>query len=117
MSLCRFSSNNFGCDLYCYYDCDGGITTHVARNRVLGDIPKVPSLATVSNEEWLAAHQAQMSFIDTAERAHIGLPEDGESFNNPDLESFKSRLTYLRELGYVFPDYLFDADEEPEPIR
>ena len=29
MSLCRFSTDNFKCDLYCYYDVRGGITIHI----------------------------------------------------------------------------------------
>ena len=40
MSYCRFSSEDFSSDVYCYADCSGGFTTHVASNRIIGDIPK-----------------------------------------------------------------------------
>lgn len=30
MSYCRWSSDDFECDLYCYADVRGGYTTHVA---------------------------------------------------------------------------------------
>ena len=33
MSYCRWSTDNFKCDLYCYEDVNGGFTTHVASNR------------------------------------------------------------------------------------
>ena len=42
MSYCRWSSDNWKCDLYCYEDVSGGITTHVAGNRIVGDIPEAP---------------------------------------------------------------------------
>ena len=116
MSLCRWSSMDWRCDLYCYYDCAGGITTHVAGRRLVGDIPEVPSISnkSVSTKQWLKLHKKQMNWLETAKRVDIDLPYDGESFNDPDLESFKARLTELREIGYNFPDYLFDENEEPE---
>lgn len=33
MSYCRFSSNNFACDVYVYEDVAGGWTTHVAARK------------------------------------------------------------------------------------
>lgn len=109
MSLCRWSSMNWKCDLYCYYDCNGGITTHVAKSRIVGDVPEVhPSQGKLKQPI-----KKQNDFLKAAQRLPIGLPHDGETFNDPDLESFNGRLTYLRDLGYVFPDELFDIDEEP----
>lgn len=113
MSLCRWSSMNWKCDLYCYYDVNGGITTHVATRRVVGNPPERPDPATCTKDEWLAASRKLSNFLEEATHLPIGLPEDDKTFNDPDLASFKSRLTYLRDLGYVFPDELFDIDEEP----
>ena len=104
MSYCRWSSDNFRCDLYCYADCGGGYTTWVANNRVVGDIPIV--LNDIMSNDWLDKHNKQMEFLDNAEREEIGLPHDGESFNDPTLEAFLERLLYLREVGYNFPDYV-----------
>lgn len=95
MSYCRWSSDNGRCDLYCYEDCAGGFTTHVAGNRIVGDIPTEPSLESPLDPGW-------------AERAPIGLAHDGETFNDPDLRSFLARLVMLREAGYSFPDYVLD---------
>lgn len=115
MSYCRWSSDNWRCDLYCYEDSQGGFTTHVAGRRIVGDIPKEPELKLINGElpeNFMAEHQAVMRFLDTAERQPIGLPFDGESFNDPDLESFLQRVTDLREVGYNVPDHVFDEIRE-----
>jgi|GEM_PF-1358293 len=130
MSYCRWSSNNFGCDLYCY-ESEEGFMTHIAANRVVGDIPEA-SLAflqeepddaselvmdrlTNYNDKWkkfFEDHQAQMDFLETAEREPIGLPYDGESYCDKSLGEFLQRLLHLRETGYIFPDYVLEAVRE-----
>ena len=114
MSLCRFSSDNWKCDLYIYYDCAGGITIHVAENRHKGDIPELPDLLKVREEGFAKAHKIQMDYLQGVELVPIGLKEDGETFNVLSIKEFHKKLTHLRELGYNFPDYLFDIDEEPD---
>lgn len=110
MSYCRWSSDNWKCDLYCYEDVSGGITTHVANNRVVGDIPEAPLslMAEGKIDEFVAAHKKQMAFIINAKRESIGLPYDGENFNDPDYASFFVRLMELRKVGYSFPDYVLE---------
>lgn len=108
MSFCRWSSDNWRCDLYCYEDVAGSFTTHVAGNRVVGEIPKEPSMTLPLSPTFMAEHRAVMDFLDTAERAPIGLPYDGETFRDPDLSSFLDRLLELRAAGYHFPDYVLD---------
>lgn len=80
MSYCRWSSDNFECDLYCYSDVNGGYTTHVAGRRRQGD-----------------------------ELVAIGLPHDGKTFNDATLEEFKERLLSLRAAGYSFPNYVLET--------
>lgn len=112
MSYCRWSSNNFACDLYCYADARGGWTTHVANNRVVRDVPKVDHMLPLNDEKFLAELRVQHAFLDTAERAPIGLPYDGKTFNDPTLEDFRARLVMLREVGYNFPDYVLESVDE-----
>lgn len=112
MSYCRWSSNNFKCDVYCYEDVNGGYTTHVAGLRVVGKVPPEPDIRKVPVEVWLAAHEDQMAFLDTAKRKPIGLPHDGESFNDPTLEAFEERLRGLKEMGYYVPKHVFRAIAE-----
>jgi len=115
MSYCRWSSDNWRCDLYCYGDVRGGITTHVAANRVVGEMPKEPEWPPATESppsdfwaDFAKRHNAVLDFLRTAERQHIGLPYDGETFNDPDLPSFLERLESLRAMGYHFPDYVLD---------
>ena len=108
MSYCRWSSDNWRCDLYCYEDVSGGFTTHVAGNRVVGEIPAEPPLVLPLPDDWAQQHSRVMAFLSTAERRPIGLPHDGESYNDPDLQSFLERVTSLRADGYNVPDYVFD---------
>ena len=117
MSLCRWSSMNWKCDLYCYYDCYGGITIHVAARKHVGDIPELPNVLDVSSEEWLEACRKQAKALEESELVEIGLPADGETFRCPDIESFHNKLKELKEMGYRFPEDLFEIDEEPEGVE
>ena|SRR3990167_6315750 len=113
MSYCRWSSDNFRCDLYCYADCAGGWTTHVAGNRPVGEVPKVPCLGSVSDSDWLSANNEQTEFLAICEHKQIGLPHDGATFNDATIQEFLERLLALRAAGYQFPDYvLADVREE-----
>lgn len=109
MSYCRWSSDDFACDLYCY-ESSNGFETHVADNRVVGEVPKQLNWDA---PDFMASHKAQMVFMRDAEREPIGLPLDGESFTDSTLEDFRARLTELRTIGYRFPDsVLVTVDEE-----
>lgn len=99
MSYCRFSSLDYGCDLYCYESADGGFITHVARNRVVGDVPHF---------DWKdigGTLTAQQEFLKTAERKPIGLPFDGKTFSDPTEEDMIKRVKDLIETGYRAPEF------------
>lgn len=109
MSYCRWSSNNFDCDLYCYESKQGWVT-HVAGSRVTGPIPKVDWTDAVSLGETM---KAQMAYLNTAVREPIGLSYDGQSFTDGTLEEFRERVAMLIEDGYHIPDgILEDIDVE-----
>lgn len=116
MSYCRWSSDNWRCMLYCYADASGGFTTHVAGNKAVGEVPATDWAGFIAKritpEEFAKQHDAQMKWLEKCERKPIGLPHDGESFNDPDLRSFLARLLHLREVGYVFPDYVLNEVRE-----
>lgn len=112
MSYCRFSTDDFRCDLYCWESTDGTWDIAVAGSRLVGDVPKSPDFRD-SPEVFMAAHAAQSAFIDSAEREDITLPHAGALFREPTLEAFRDRLLALRELGYYFPNYVLeDVAEE-----
>lgn len=116
MSYCRWSSDNWKCDLYCY-GSETCIVTHVAGRRRVGDIPDDRWADFISgkitSEEYTKLYKAQMDAVEACEFEDINLPHAGETFEDDDLESFKARLLYLRGLGYNFPDYVLeDVDRE-----
>ena len=124
MSYCRWSSDDFACDVYCYEDVSGGYTTHVAGNKAiidrstLPDCPEMPPRgsdeATVKAwaEKYVVRHKALMALMENAKRKPIGLSHDGESFNDPDLESFLERLLALKTIGYNVPDWVIESVRE-----
>lgn len=84
MSYCRWSSDDFSCDLYCYANAStGGWTTLVANSRI-GDRPREAGVAP--------------------RMTPIGLAFDGQTFQDPTLSEFRARIVGLREAGYRFPD-------------
>lgn len=114
MSYCRFSSNDFQCDVYVYEDVTGGFTTHVAANRLVYSDPLPPRVDFDESRiaEWIARQQQVSKMIEEAHRVHIGLPHDGESFNDSDAASCADRLEQLRALGYIVPQYAIDTLRE-----
>lgn len=114
MSYCRWSSEDFQCAVYCYEDVAGGFTTHVAGIKPVLDVelpPPVP-IEPGNFDAWFARQKAVMAWQETAKREPIGLPHDGESFNDPDAASAADRLQSLKDMGYNVPQYAIDALRE-----
>lgn len=106
MSYCRFSSLNWGCDVYVYEDTYGGWTTHVAgRRRLFRPIPDLPFW--VSNNFpnlWTFwhnhVHMAMLKFIPLRK---IGLPYDGRTLSEETALDCARVLEALRFMGYRVP--------------
>lgn len=116
MSLCRFSSNDFQCDVYTFADVNGGYTTHVAGNRVVFSEP-LPAPVPFDKEHVDAYVQRQVrvgQMVDQATRVPIDLPHAGESFYYQDAETAADTLEMLRTLGYNIPQYAIDALREDD---
>ena len=114
MSYCRWSSDNWKCDVYCYEDCSGGWTTHVASQKHV-DVPEAnfPEENTKeAKDKWAKEMKEQMKHLETCTMRPIGLAYDGETFNDPTLEEFKERLTMLKEAGYNVPAYVFETIDD-----
>lgn len=116
MSYCRFSSDDFQCDAYVYADAGGGFTTHVAARRVVFQAPLPPPVPfdEIHINAFVARQVAVGKLVDAAERVAIGLPHDGETFNDPDAAACAARLESLRDLGYHVPQYAIDALREED---
>lgn len=110
MSYCRFSTDDFRCDIYCYESCSGGWDIHVAavRHRLKNLPPPVP-FDPEHLDVWFERHQKVMKRISRAKRYPIGLPHDGKSFNEPTAEAAANRLIELKRIGYNVPQDAIDA--------
>lgn len=117
MAYCRWSSNDFQCDVYCYESVDGGWHVHVAGRRHVLTEP-LPPPVNYDSPQFGSRHQKVMSLLDNAELVKIGLPHDGESsvFNTPGAAA--QYLEMLQSAGYIVPQYAIDAlreEETPSP--
>lgn len=114
MAYCRWSSDDHQCDVYTYADGAGVWVTHVAGNRyaVTEPLPEpieLPHLFT--NEQfkaWWDRGSEVARIIDASELVAIGLPHDGERFNDPTPGAAADTLTMLRDAGYHVPQYAID---------
>lgn len=111
MSYCRWSSDDFQCDVYVYEDVSGGFTTHVASNRLVyaEPLPAHVPFDADNMDAWMERHGKVNAMADRADRVDIGLPHDGESFNDDTASECADRLESLRSLGYIVPQYAIDA--------
>ncbi len=113
MSYCRWSTNDFQCDVYVYEDSWGGWTTHVASTRYVLAGPLPPPAVfdpddDTSWEAWLSRHQQVQRMVDQADRVKIDLPHAGETFNDDTPAGCADRLEMLLGLGYVVPQDVID---------
>jgi hypothetical protein len=117
VSYCRWSTDDFRCDLYCYQDVSGGWTTHVASSRYVGEGRPHEDWSLILKGEEDAAefwrqHAALEAWLDKAKHESIGLPYDGATFHDYTLEGFLDLLITLKEAGYCFPDHVIDDVRE-----
>jgi hypothetical protein len=130
MSYCRWSSDNFMCDVYVYEAVYGGWTTHVAGNKsIFPPIPELPfwwlpnlegkfdrdsrrmrypnrwraALAHIVCSVWALSSRLHLWSLELIPRRAIGLPHDGATFDDPSPGECADRLESLRAMGYRVP--------------
>lgn len=113
MSYCRWSSDNFESDIYCYASIEDYFSINVASIRYVSDTPKPEITIRLDKDmdvqEFQRQNKALSDWIAQADRVPIGLPYDGESFSEDDAAGAAARLIELKELGYHVPQYAIDA--------
>lgn len=112
MSYCRWSSDQFQCDVYVYEDCSGGWTTHVAGRRSKWKSPKFPWRAHGKWYwsvvwRWYSVRNRLWSRFRTLH--DIGLKYDGDSFNHDTPSECAEHLIHLRVTGYNVPQYAIES--------
>lgn len=107
MSYCRFSSDDYQCDVYCYHAEDGYVI-HVAGNRRVftppPPVPDEPSDFSADVKRWsvVTALFAKTKPVD------IGGPHDSACFTEATPAFAADRLESLRGDGYRVPQYAID---------
>ena len=120
MSYCRFSSDSFRSDVYVYANVSGAWTTHVATVRMEHPDgkarPEEVSWADHPDPAWpdrfVAAHQALLEWLNECAAVAIGLPFDGDSFDDAGPGECAERLKTLRDAGYHIPNGVIESLEE-----
>lgn len=112
MSWCRFSTildSGDTSDLYIYESVDGGVAIHIAERRI-ANISEAPKYSTedFASGNFESFFERQKWLENNKHYETIGLPYDGQYFNMDDPKQIKDFLIELKDLGYLFPDYVFE---------
>jgi hypothetical protein len=62
--------------------------------------------------DWTAPRDELELALSEISREPIGLAYDGHTFTEKTIQAFKARLHDLRDLGYKFPQHVFDLIED-----
>lgn len=116
MAYCRWSSNDFQCDLY-VYESDYGWHIHVAGRRHVFDRAQLPPPVSPADdpEAWVERHQVLMGLIRDAELMPIGGPYDGENYLEDSPGAAADRVEMLMDAGYVVPEYVAEELRREHP--
>jgi len=117
MSYCRWSSDDFKCDVYVYEDVSGGWTTHIAGRRRIGleTLPPNPyTREALEDPKWNDMYKAYHLAVGSLPMEDITLPHAGETFHDPSPGECADHLEMLRSLGYYVPQYAIDALREEQ---
>lgn len=118
MSYCRWSDNDFKCDLYCYYG--GNYITHVAENKIVfeEELPPHIELSEDNIEKYLERYKKVMDIVHESKHVKIELPYSGQTFQDDSMEEFLVTVKMLKETGYNVPDWVIqNIEEEMEELN
>lgn len=115
MSYCRWSSNDFQCDVYVYAHANGGWRIEVAGSRVIWDVdlPPVPEKRldqAVRFQDVIKMLRDDANF----HREPIEHPLAGESYSEPSPRAAADRLEHLKSEGFQVPDSAIEALREQD---
>lgn len=113
MSFCRFSSDDYQCDVYVYASANG-YTTHIAGSRVVfaRPLPLPVAFNEAHIDAWVEREIEVNRIVEISERKRLTLPFAGRSFDDEEASACADRLEKLRSLGYRVPQHAIDALRE-----
>lgn len=120
MSYCRWSSDDFECDIYAFASVYGTYEVWVAENKYVSEKEKPRSIAfPVPGDEkgmkaWLKRHHEMNEWITNASRERIGLACDGHQFSFMTPGDAAEKMEELKAMGYKVPQFAIDALKEEQ---
>ena len=116
MSYCRFSDDDFRCELYAYQSVSGRYLLHLAASRIRWE-PHRPSPYDPGNwdlppEEFARVHQEYHQALENAPRLPIDLPGAGETLQLDTLEELQDAIREHVGQGFQAPDWLIPSIKE-----
>ena len=115
MSYCRWSSDDFQCDVYVYEDVAGCWTTMVAVRRHYIPAEVLASFPTVDESDprsWFNRVRAVRKWMDSQEQDSwvdlTHLESSGKTFHDDTPGDCADRLDALRSEGFNVPQYAID---------
>jgi hypothetical protein len=119
MSYCRWSSDNWKSDIYCY-EADCFYIEIAARRRVgVEKLPPDPMIEMLmdadrdaNTEVWKRKYREHRTALSDLPLEDITLPHAGECIECATAGECAEKLKELREIGYHVPQYAIDALED-----
>ncbi|MGC0142769.1 hypothetical protein [Pseudactinotalea sp. Z1732] len=104
MSCCRWSTDDFHCNIYAYPSSEG-VVIHVAvrRTHFTAPLPDPVPLTPATAFEWAERHTRVAQMLQHAEREWIDLPHAGRTINEPGQAHPARQLRRLANLGFRAP--------------
>lgn len=117
MSYCRFSSDDWQCDVYVWADVGGGWSTEVAGCRwIFNDLPDPVDLphpfTDAQFHAWLERYRRVMEMHGDESHGHwlhLPAPEGGRSYRHATPGECADNLERLRGAGFNVPQDAIDA--------
>ena len=111
MSYCRWSTDDFRCDVYVYESKNGYEINIAALRHRLTDAELPPPVPFDTNNlmPWFRRMDTVSDLIRRTKRYPIGLPFDGESFCEPSPKDAAVRLQEIKGAGYNVPQDVIDV--------
>ena len=117
MSYCRFSTDDFKSNVYCYKHVNQQYVITVAGLKYDYDtIDLPPDVHTTDFEARYNRNLEVMEILEDEPLEPIGLPHDGEIFYVESLEEMEEKLQELDDMGYYIPQIAYKRinDEKTE---
>lgn len=125
MSYCRWSSDDWQCDVYVWADCAGGYRTEVAGRRHTWDVPLPPPLPadmpigeanSPERHAWASAWVERRGAIDALlgdesnwHWTDLPAPAGGTAYWHDTADECADNLERLRGLGFNVPQSAIDS--------